>query len=46
VPVNGAWINASNLTRVYRPWLTEQVGALDDDTRDQLDTALRAALDL
>jgi hypothetical protein len=46
VPVNGAWINAANLSRIYRPWLTELVGELDDDTRDRVDTALRAALDL
>ncbi len=46
VPVQGGWINAADLSRIYRPWTTEQVGTLDDDTRDRLDTALRAALDL
>lgn len=33
-------------SRVYRPWLSERVGALDDDTLDRLAGTLRAALEL
>jgi hypothetical protein len=47
VPVEGhGWISAGNLTRLYRGWFTEQLGQLDQPTRDRLDSALRAALDL
>lgn len=47
VPIGGhGWIQAHNLTRYYRPWLTEHVDTIDDQTRDRLDSALRAALDL
>ena len=47
VPVSGhGWVEAHNLSRYFRPWLREQVGALDGETRDQLDSALQAALDL
>ena len=47
VPVAGhGWVNAADLSRVYRTWLTEHVHTLDGDAREGLDTALRAALDL
>jgi mRNA interferase MazF len=47
VPVGGhGWVNAADLSRVYRPWLTERLDAVDEATRERLDTALRAALDL
>jgi mRNA interferase MazF len=47
VPVDGhGWVNAADLSRVYRPWLTEHVDTVDNATRERLDTALRAALDL
>ncbi len=40
------WVSAGNLTRLYRGWLRDQVGQLDRETVDRLDSALRAALDL
>jgi len=46
IAVSGGWVNAANLSRVYRPWLAERVGNLDPGARESLDTALRAALDL
>lgn len=47
VPVDGqGWIRAGLVTQLYRPWLTGRAGRLDQDTADQLDVALRAALDL
>lgn len=47
VPVPGyGWVHAGNLSRVYRPWLTELVGHVPADTAERLDTALRAAVDL
>jgi mRNA interferase MazF len=47
VPVPGyGWVNAGNLSRVYRGWLAERVDVLDADTLDRLTTTLRAALDL
>ncbi|HEV7755114.1 MAG TPA: hypothetical protein VGO94_04570 [Mycobacteriales bacterium] len=47
VPVDGhGWVNAADLSRVYRPWLTEHVDTVDAATRERLDTAIRAALDL
>jgi hypothetical protein len=40
------WVNAGNLSRVYRKWLIEHVGVIDSHAREPLNTALRAALDL
>lgn len=40
------WVSAGNLTRLYRGWFRDQLGALDRDTAERLDSALRAALDL
>ncbi|WP_028927032.1 hypothetical protein [Pseudonocardia acaciae] len=40
------WVSAGNLTRLYRGWFDQRVGQLDQPTRDRLDSALRAALDL
>lgn len=40
------WVSALYVTRLYRGWFTEQVGALESEAMDQLDVALRAALDL
>ena len=40
------WISTLNLTRLYRGWLTERVAEIDQDTQEQVDVALRAALDL
>lgn len=45
VPEHG-WVSAANISRVYRPWLSERVGVLDDDTLDRLAGTLRAALEL
>lgn len=47
VPVPGrGWVTAGNISRVYRGWLTTRIDQIDSDTRDRLDGALRAALDL
>ncbi len=47
VPIEGlGWVSAGNLTRLYRGWFRDQVGQLDRETVDRLDSALRAALDL
>lgn len=40
------WVSAGHLSRYYRGWLRERVGAVDHATVQQLDAALRAALDL
>ncbi len=40
------WVSAGNMTRLYRAWLREPVGELDAPTTEQLNSALRAALDL
>ncbi|KAA9166368.1 hypothetical protein FPZ12_002055 [Amycolatopsis acidicola] len=40
------WISTLNLTRLYRPWLTERVAEIDHAIQEQVDVALRAALDL
>jgi hypothetical protein len=40
------WISTLFLTRLYRGWLTERVAEIDQTTQDQIDAALRAALDL
>ncbi len=40
------WVSAGNLTRLYRGWFRDQLGQLDRETTDRLDSALRAALDL
>jgi mRNA interferase MazF len=45
VPDHG-WVSAGNVGRFYRGWLRERVGELDAEAMDQLDSALRAALDL
>lgn len=47
IPVAGhGWAYAGDLTRIYRGWIGDRVGELDDVTMDRLDNALRAALDL
>lgn len=47
MPIDGhGWVSAGNLGRFYRGWLTERLGALDRSSVEQLDSALRAALDL
>lgn len=47
VPVAGhGWADASNISRFYRRWLAERVGAIDAEALERLDSALRAALDL
>ncbi|WP_033287498.1 hypothetical protein [Amycolatopsis jejuensis] len=40
------WVSTLNLTRLYRPWLTERIAEIDQDVQEQIDVALRAALDL
>jgi mRNA-degrading endonuclease toxin of MazEF toxin-antitoxin module len=40
------WVSAGNLGRLYRGWLTERLGTLEPTAVEQLDSALRAALDL
>lgn len=40
------WILTSNLSRVYRGWLGDRVDVLGRQEREQLASALRAALDL
>jgi mRNA interferase MazF len=47
LPVEGhGWVSAGNLGRFYRGWLSERLGELDRTSAEQLDSALRAALDL
>ncbi|MDN5914240.1 MAG: hypothetical protein L0I76_03885 [Pseudonocardia sp.] len=47
VPVPGqGWVSAGNLARYYRGWFAEHLGALDPSTVHDLESALRAALDL
>ncbi|WP_067673667.1 hypothetical protein [Nocardia miyunensis] len=45
IPGHG-WVHAGNLGRIYRGWLVERIDAVQDDTLERLDTALRAAMDL
>lgn len=47
VPIEGhGWADTASLTRFYRRWLTKRVDALGSAAVEQVDTALRAALDL
>jgi hypothetical protein len=47
VAVDGRlWISTLNLTRLYRPWLEERVAEISQEVQEQIDIALRAALDL
>lgn len=47
VPLPGArWADASTVNRVFRRWLAEPVGRLEPAVLEQVDVALRAALDL
>ncbi|MTE14785.1 hypothetical protein [Nocardia aurantiaca] len=47
VPIPGhGWVHAGNLGRIYRGWLDERVAAVDSETAERIDTALRAAMDL
>ncbi len=45
IPGHG-WVHAGNIGRIYRGWLAERIGQVDEDTLERVDTALRAALDL
>lgn len=40
------WISTLNLTRLYRAWLNERVAEIDQGVQEQIDIALRAALDI
>jgi hypothetical protein len=40
------WAYAGDLSRLYRAWLGDPLGALDSTTLSRVDGALRAALDL
>lgn len=40
------WISTLNLTRLYRAWLNERVAEIDQSVQEQVDMALRAALDI
>lgn len=40
------WISTLNLTRLYRAWLNERVAEIDHAVQEQVDIALRAALDI
>lgn len=40
------WVSTLNLTRIYRPWLSERVAEIGHDVQESIDGALRAALDL
>ena len=47
VPVDGhGWVSAGNLSRYFRGWLRDHVGTLQGQALDDLDSALRAALEL
>ncbi|EHR61745.1 hypothetical protein [Saccharomonospora cyanea] len=47
VAVDGRyWVSTVNVTRLYRPWLRECVAEIDTEVQEQIDSALRAALDL
>lgn len=40
------WADTGNLTRYFRRWLAKRVDVADPTALEQLDTALRAALDI
>jgi mRNA-degrading endonuclease toxin of MazEF toxin-antitoxin module len=40
------WVSTLNLTRLYRPWLNERIAEINQEVQEQIDVALRAALDL
>lgn len=40
------WISTLNLTRLYRAWLNERVAEIGQAVQEQIDIALRAALDI
>jgi hypothetical protein len=47
VQVDGRyWVSTLNLTRLYRHWFHERVAEIDQGVQEQVDIALRAALDL
>jgi hypothetical protein len=47
IPVAGhGWAYVRDLTRLYRAWIGERVGALDELTLIRLTGAVQAALDL
>lgn len=43
---DGRWVNGTSLCRLWRDWLTEQVGSVDVEVREAIDGLLRTALDL
>ncbi|WP_158883715.1 hypothetical protein [Amycolatopsis anabasis] len=40
------WVSTLNLTRLYRAWLNDRVAEISHGVQEQVDIALRAALDL
>jgi mRNA-degrading endonuclease toxin of MazEF toxin-antitoxin module len=47
IPVSGhGWAYVRDLTRLYRAWIGERVGQLDELTLTRVTSAIQAALDL
>jgi hypothetical protein len=44
--VDGRWISGTSLSRLWRDWLVERLGAIDGETEGSIDGMLRGALDL
>ncbi|HKT05763.1 MAG TPA: hypothetical protein VJT31_40145 [Rugosimonospora sp.] len=40
------WVNGTSLSRLWREWLCEHVGSLEDDAMEAVDAMLRTAIDL
>jgi len=40
------WVSTLTLTRLYRKWFDERIAEVDQAVQEQVDIALRAALDL
>lgn len=40
------WVNGTTLSRLWRGWLAQQVGNVDQEAKQAVDAMLRGALDL
>ncbi len=40
------WVNGTSLSRLWREWLRERIGSVEDDALDHVDGMLRTAMDL
>jgi hypothetical protein len=40
------WVNGTSLSRLWRDWLTERIGSVEDEALESVNAMLRTAMDV